>query len=219
MSPEVLSDLLKGAQQDSPLRGKRDASWECLASAFYTVHSVAIHGWSGGSMKPSRCLWGPQSSHTPALAPRTPPSYPGSIGNVRWKLPGLEREPVTVDGTGELTGTWGPLRMNGKAGLLDGKETPQRMDFMCWEKNPVCCSQGDHKQDTVSRTDPKQDTRFETTSKNEWSRIFRIETVPPVSSVFFFFHFILLSRSRHRVHRLRSSLTPPSEKQDNGSQS
>ena len=35
----MLSDLPTGAQQDSPLRGKWDASWECLASALYTVHS------------------------------------------------------------------------------------------------------------------------------------------------------------------------------------
>ena len=37
--------------------------------------------------------------------------------------------------------------------------------------------------------------------------------------VVFFFHFILLLGSRHRVRRLRSSLTPPSETQDDGSRS
>lgn len=35
----------------------------------------------------------------------------------------------------------------------------------------------------------------------------------------FFFHFILLLGSRHRVRRLRSSLTPPRETQDDGSRS
>lgn len=37
--------------------------------------------------------------------------------------------------------------------------------------------------------------------------------------LFFFFHFILLSGSRHRVHRLRSNLTPPNETQDDGGRS
>ena len=101
----------------------------------------------------------------------------------------MEKYTMFMDpGTGELTGTWGPLRMNGKAALLDGKQTPQRMDFMCWENNTeVYCSQGDHREDTGSWTDPEQDTRFETTSKNEWSRIFRIGTVSLVSSGLFFF--------------------------------
>lgn len=191
MSPEVLSDLPKGAQQDSPLQGKWDGSWEYLASAVYSVHSVATHGWSGGSMKPSWCPWGPQSSVLSYPCPRTPDTT--VISRVHWPCEMENARP----GERALKGGQNRradrhVRMNGKAGLLDGKETPQRMDFMCWENNTeVYCSQGDHKQDTGSRTDPKQDTRFETTSKNEWSRIFRIGTVPPVSSGLFFFHFIL----------------------------
>ena len=67
MSPEVLNDLLMGAQQDSPLRGKWDASWECLASTFYTVHSRLEWAEDGAQLMSVRtsglCLVIPLPSH------------------------------------------------------------------------------------------------------------------------------------------------------------
>lgn len=72
------------------------------------------------------------SCHTPAL----PSPSTTLISRVQWwrglgnTKPG-EREPLRVDWTGKLKGTWGPPRTKRKPGLLDGKETPLRKGFMC----------------------------------------------------------------------------------------
>ena len=62
-------------------------------SGLYLLHRSLTAGVGGG--------WCPTdvgedlralSCHSPALTPRIPLSSPGSIGNMRWKMPGGERD-------------------------------------------------------------------------------------------------------------------------------